>query len=127
MTKVGVSLIAVDVDHSLNGLSLLDEHLPAKQHLSQKPRFAQIASASDEHGRGSGKYGESAAAPTVAVVAISVALSIANTFFTTAAVTSTTTTTTTNTTTAFARTNFIFQSTVVACGTRRCLASGIHD
>ncbi len=126
MTKVGVSLIAVDVDHSLKGLSFLDEHLPAKQHLSQKPRFAQIASASDEHGRGSGKYGESAAAATVPAVAISVAISIANTFFTTATVTSTTTTTT-NTTTAFARTNFVFHSTVIASGNRRCLASGIHD
>jgi hypothetical protein len=119
MTKVGISLIAVDVDHSPNGLSLFYEHSPAEQHLSQEPRLARIACASDEHGRGSGKYGKSAAAATVAAAAISVAFDITTTTFTT-------TTTTTKT-----RTSFIFRNAVIVCGAggrRQCfLTGGIYD
>jgi hypothetical protein len=101
MTKVGISLIAVDVDHSPNGLSLLDEHSPAEQHLSQEPHLARIACASDERGQGSGKYGEYAAT-AVDAAAISVAFNI--------------TTTTLTTTTTIRGTNFIFHNAVIVRG-----------
>jgi hypothetical protein len=59
MAETDVSLVAVDVHHSPDGLSGFDKDPSVEQDLAQKPRLSGIAGAGDESRGGSGKYAKS--------------------------------------------------------------------